>query len=124
MGVRTYRILFLATEEYRDLANIFAVVGFHTQIVPKSSDLLEVLRDITEAKQSEFAIIVMPEKFVELTKPIRMKLREKGKYIPSFLFLPDIREPRFLQLEELNDMLRRVQGVTIEQLQSQREEEG
>ncbi len=119
MSAGAYKILFAATKDYEDLGKIFAIVGVEAKIMEDDAELLAVLREILEAKQTEYAIILMPEKFIDITKPIREKLREDGRYIPAFLFLPDIGEPKFLQLEELNELLKRIQGVTIEQIREQ-----
>jgi len=119
LSAEAYKILFAATKDYEDLGKIFAIVGVEAKIMEDDAELLAVLREILEAKQTEYAIILMPEKFIDITKPIREKLREDGRYIPAFLFLPDIGEPKFLQLEELNELLKRIQGVTIEQIREQ-----
>lgn len=114
-----YKILFLATKVYEDLGKIFRLLGVDVKIAESSEGLLSILKNILESQQIEYAIILMPEEYIVMTRSIREKLNEEKRYMPAFLFLPDTKHPKFLQLDELDELLKRVQGISIKQMYEQ-----
>ncbi|MCR8433110.1 MAG: V-type ATP synthase subunit F [Crenarchaeota archaeon] len=114
-----YKILFLATKDYEDLGKIFNLLGIDVKIVESNENLLMSLKSLLESQQLEYAVIFMPETLAEITRPVREKLYEDKQYIPAFLFLPHIKSPKFLQLDEFDELFKRVQGISIKQIQEQ-----
>ena len=115
---KTYKALFAGSTRYRVLSQIFRLVGFDILMEENDQKLISKLSNLLETKLDEYALIIMPEEYVEPTKKLRDKVREQGHSIPVFLFLPDIRNPKYLQLAELNEMLRRALGISLPEGQS------
>lgn len=113
MSLKTYKALFISSSKYEVLSQIFRLVGFDVIVEADTKKILAELEDILETRIDDYALIVMPEEFVEPTRMLRAKVREKGRSLPVFLFLPDISDPKYTQLEELDDMLRRALGIRL-----------
>lgn len=113
MSEKNLYSLFLATKEDESLAYAFALIGFESRIVEKDEDLPSILEEILEKDKEKYALIVLPEKFVESTRRIREKLREQGSILPAFLFVPELKKPVFHQLSELRELVRRALGMSL-----------
>ncbi len=110
---RSLRAIFVGTTRDEILAYAFSIVGFDQLITNNDEDAIKALEKIVESREEEYALIILPERFVESTKLLREKIKGRGGVIPAFLFLPDIKEPKFRQLDELEHLLQKALGVTL-----------
>jgi len=111
-GRKKYRVLFVGSKTDSAIAYAFAMIGMDTIIVDRDELVLERLGDIIE-EEGKYAVIIIPERFIEATRYLREKIREKMGFLPAFIFLPDVREPKFGQIAELEELLQRALGVTM-----------
>jgi len=108
-----YYALFVGSMEDEALAYAFALIGFDFRIVGKDEEVPRVLEEILEKNAERYALIILPERFVNATRYLREKLREKAKMLPAFLFIPQTRQPKFNQLKELEELLQRALGISL-----------
>ena len=110
---KKYYAIFIGSEQDRVLAYAFSIIGFDHVIASDDSEVLKILEKILEESKEKYALILLPERLVESTRNIREKLREEGRIIPAFLFLPGVKKPEFKQLDELEQLLQRALGISL-----------
>ena len=116
MKRKTYKAIFVGSKKDETLAHMFAIVGFDSLIVETDADVLDALGRIIERHGDDYALVVMHERFVRATRLVRENIREASETLPAFLFIPDVREPKYEQLEEIRELLKRALGVSPELL--------
>jgi len=75
-----------------------------------NDDLLSVLRKIVE---EDYALVVLPEKYVEATRILREQLAREGRVTPLFAFLPTEPASRGARVEELRKLISLAIGAEL-----------
>lgn len=75
-----------------------------------SDDLLSVLKKVAEG---DYALVVLPEKYVEATRVLREQLAREGRVTPLFAFLPTEPASRGARVEELKRLISLAIGAEL-----------
>ncbi|MCX8191415.1 MAG: V-type ATP synthase subunit F [Nitrososphaerales archaeon] len=68
----------------------------------KATDANEVLKILSEVlKTNKYAMIILPDRYVEITAEIRSRIIKEGKVTPIFSFIPDYTGIKGKRIEEL-----------------------
>ncbi len=90
---------------------MFELVGAVGYIASDEGSVVSRLKDIIENK--EYGIIILPERFVHLTKQYREKMLREGEYYPLFIFLPDHTGVKGERIEELKKLISMAVGIEL-----------
>jgi len=75
------------------------VEGFEAEDVEQLSQLIGLLKELIESDQ--YAVLILPERFVEATQELRSRLMREGRPTPIFAFVPDYTGIKGKRIEEL-----------------------
>ncbi|MCD6513358.1 MAG: V-type ATP synthase subunit F [Candidatus Odinarchaeota archaeon] len=79
-----------------------------------TEDVREIKRILTELIESrDYAVIILPERFVDDTWDIRSKVIKSGQVGPLFAFLPDYTGISGKRLEELKRKISLAVGIKL-----------
>lgn len=87
---------------------LIGVRGFHATEVEEAR---RCLREITDSE--EYALIILPDRFVELSRDTRAKIAREGKITPLFAFLPDHTGIKGKRVEELKKAINLAVGTEL-----------
>ncbi len=90
---------------------MFELVGAIGYIAEDDEAALSQLEKIIENK--EYGIIILPERYVDLTKTYRERMLREDKYYPLFVFLPDHTGVKEKRIEELKKLISMAVGIEL-----------
>lgn len=90
---------------------MFELVGAVGFIARDEQSILNHLKRIIEDKN--YGIIVLPERYVHLTKKYRERMLREGWYYPLFIFLPDHTGIKGERIEELKKLISMAVGLEL-----------
>mgnify|MGYP000504069335 CR=1 FL=1 len=90
---------------------MFELIGAVGYKAEDEEELKKILAQLI--KEKKYAIIVLPERYVEATREIREKLAREGEYFPLFAFLPDHTGIKDRRIEELKRLISLAVGVEL-----------
>ena len=71
----------------RIFVSVFGLVGADRFKVESDEEFLSTITDLV--RRREYSMIIVPERYLDLTKEIRSKLVAEGKIEPIFAFVPE-----------------------------------
>lgn len=85
--------------------------GYELEGEVTSSTVLQLLARLI--KTNEYAAIFLPERLVEQTQDLRLKLMKEGRMTPIFGFAPDYSNIKGKRATELRNIVNRAMGVEV-----------
>ncbi len=73
--------------------------GFEAEDEGKLTELVRLLKELADS--GKYAVIILPERFVEHTLELRSRLIREGRVAPIFAFVPDYSGIKGKRIEEL-----------------------
>lgn len=64
-------------------------------------------------KSDKYALIILPDRYVDATADVRAKIMKEGRYTPIFLFLPDYTGIKGRRIEELKKSISLAVGARL-----------
>ncbi|MEM4649226.1 MAG: V-type ATP synthase subunit F, partial [Candidatus Bathyarchaeia archaeon] len=89
----------------------FALIGAESFEIKSEEELTHTLKQLIES--NNYAVIILPERFVENTKELRFKLIKEGKITPIFAFIPDYTGIKGKRIEELKKSISLAVGAEL-----------
>jgi vacuolar-type H+-ATPase subunit F/Vma7 len=89
----------------------FELIGIEGFKAKNIEDIKKILRELTE--NDEYAVILLPERFVEASKEARLRLVRERKIAPIFAFLPDYTGIKGKRIEELKKSISLAVGTEL-----------
>lgn len=89
----------------------FMLVGVEGFEVENEAALNQTLKTLIESAQ--YAVIILPERFVEATRELRFKLIKEGRIAPIFAFIPDYTRIKGKRIEELKRSISLAVGAEL-----------
>jgi vacuolar-type H+-ATPase subunit F/Vma7 len=89
----------------------FMLVGVEGFEVEDEKLLNQTLKNLIESNQ--YAVIILPERFVEETQEFRFKLIKEGRITPIFAFIPDYTKVKGKRVEELKKSISLAVGAEL-----------
>lgn len=71
----------------RIFVSVFGLIGADRFKVESDEEFLSTITDLI--RRREYSMIIVPERYLDLTKEIRSKLIAEGKIEPIFAFVPE-----------------------------------
>ncbi len=90
--------------------SVFELLGAEGFEVSEEVELSMVLREVLSRG---YALVVLPEKYVEATKILREQLAREGRVTPLFAFLPTEPASRGARVEELRKLISLAIGAEL-----------
>lgn len=90
---------------------MFELVGAIGYIATDEKSVIFQLKKVTENK--EYGVIILPERYVKLTREYREKMLREGEYYPLFIFLPDHTGLKGYRIEELKKLISMAVGIEL-----------
>ena len=90
--------------------SVFELLGAEGFEVSEEGELPRVLREVVAG---DYALVVLPEKYVEATRDFREKLAREGRVTPLFAFLPTEPSSRGARVEELKRFISLAIGAEL-----------
>jgi len=89
----------------------FELIGAEGFMAETSNEIKNKVKEIVESK--EYSVVIIPERFLDVVKPIKDKLIREEKIEPIFVFLPDFIEITEKRIEELKRNIMQAIGIEI-----------
>ncbi|MEM2843048.1 MAG: V-type ATP synthase subunit F [Candidatus Bathyarchaeia archaeon] len=89
----------------------FTLVGVEGFEVENEEALNQTLKNLIE--NAQYAVIILPERFVEKTRELRFKLIKEGKITPIFAFIPDYTRIKGKRIDELKKSISLAVGAEL-----------
>ncbi|MHA1615859.1 MAG: V-type ATP synthase subunit F [Candidatus Njordarchaeales archaeon] len=94
------------------LVHALELIGAEGFIIESDNQVPELLRKL--ASKNEYGIIILPERFVSMTRPLREELIRRSEITPIFIFVPDLTEIKGERAKELQRMISLAIGTEYE----------
>lgn len=85
--------------------------GFEAEDQANVAQLIGLLRKLVQSGQ--YAVLILPERFVEPTQELRSRLMREGKITPVFEFVPDYTGVKGKKAEELRRSINLAVGAEL-----------
>jgi vacuolar-type H+-ATPase subunit F/Vma7 len=89
----------------------FELIGVKGFIADDEEQAKHVLRDIIDSEN--YAVIIIPERFLDASKETRSQIMKEGKIVPLFAFLPDYTGIKGKRVEELKKSISLAVGTEL-----------
>ena len=94
----------------RIFVSVFGLVGADRFKVESDEEFLSTITDLI--RRREYSMIIVPERYLDLTKEIRSKLIGEGKIEPIFAFVPE--KGLNKRVNELKELISLAIGLKLE----------
>jgi len=94
----------------RIFVSVFGLVGADRFKVESDEEFLSTITDLV--RRREYSMIIVPERYLDLTKEIRSKLVAEGKIEPIFVFVPE--KGLNKRVNELKELISLAIGLKLE----------
>jgi vacuolar-type H+-ATPase subunit F/Vma7 len=74
----------------------------------------KVVESLEQAMTGNYKIIIVPEKYTELTRPIRDEVMRRGEITPLFALIPGLTMETGMRMEELQAVVSLAIGTKLE----------
>ena len=88
----------------------FTLIGAKGFSVERDEDALHLINKLIE--KGGYSMIIVPERYVDLTKKLRYKIVAEGKITPLFAFVPEKGIKK--RVQELKNLISSAIGVKLE----------
>ena len=89
----------------------FELIGIKGFKITDEDGAKKRLREITE--NDEYAMIILPDRFIDASKDTRSRIAREGKIAPIFAFLPDSSGIKGKRVEELKKSISLAVGTEL-----------
>ncbi|MGQ4890877.1 MAG: V-type ATP synthase subunit F [Candidatus Njordarchaeia archaeon] len=89
----------------------FELIGSDGFKAENEKEIINILKKVIE--QKEYGLIIIPERYVKATKPIRERLIKAGSVTPLFAFLSDYTGETGQRIEELKKLISLAVGIQL-----------
>ena len=94
----------------RIFVSVFGLVGADRFKIESDEEFLSTITDLV--RRREYSMIIVPERYLDLTKEIRSKLIGEGKIEPIFAFVPE--KGLNKRVNELKELISLAIGLKLE----------
>jgi len=94
----------------RIFVSVFGLIGADRFKVESDEEFLSTITDLI--RRREYSMIIVPERYLDLTKEIRSKLIGEGKIEPIFAFVPE--KGLNKRVNELKELISLAIGLKLE----------
>ena len=94
----------------RIFISVFGLIGADRFKVESDGEFLSTITDLI--RRREYSMIIVPERYLDLTKEIRSKLVAEGKIKPIFAFVPE--KGLNKRVNELKELISLAIGLKLE----------
>jgi len=94
----------------RIFVSVFGLIGADRFKVESDEEFLSTITDLI--RRGEYSMIIVPERYLDLTKEIRSKLIGEGKIEPIFAFVPE--KGLNKRVNELKELISLAIGLKLE----------
>jgi len=94
----------------RIFVSVFGLIGADRFKVESDGEFLSTITDLI--RRREYSMIIVPERYLDLTKEIRSKLVAEGKIKPIFAFVPE--KGLNKRVNELKELISLAIGLKLE----------
>ena len=94
----------------RIFVSVFGLIGADRFKVESDEEFLSTITDLV--RRREYSMIIVPERYLDLTKEIRSKLIGEGKIEPIFAFVPE--KGLNKRVNELKELISLAIGLKLE----------
>ena len=94
----------------RIFVSVFGLIGADRFKVESDEEFLSTVTDLI--RRREYSMIIVPERYLDLTKEIRSKLIAEGKIEPIFAFVPE--KGLNKRVNELKELISLAIGLKLE----------
>ncbi|MCD6125458.1 MAG: hypothetical protein J7J19_00415 [Thaumarchaeota archaeon] len=94
----------------RIFVSVFGLIGADRFKVESDEEFLSTVTDLI--RRREYSMIIVPERYLDLTKEIRSKLVAEGKIEPIFAFVPE--KGLNKRVNELKELISLAIGLKLE----------
>ena len=94
----------------RIFVSVFGLIGADRFKVESDEEFLSIVTDLI--RRREYSMIIVPERYLDLTKEIRSKLVAEGKIEPIFAFVPE--KGLNKRVNELKELISLAIGLKLE----------
>ena len=94
----------------RIFVSVFGLIGADRFKVESDEEFLSTITDLI--RRREYSMIIVPERYLDLTKEIRSKLVAEGKIEPIFAFVPE--KGLNKRVNELKELISLAIGLKLE----------
>ena len=94
----------------RIFVSAFGLIGADRFKVESDEEFLSTITDLI--RRREYSMIIVPERYLDLTKEIRSKLIAEGKIEPIFAFVPE--KGLNKRVNELKELISLAIGLKLE----------
>jgi len=91
----------------------FKLAGAEVIICTDEKIVKKKLEHIINSEKIDYGMIILPERYVNMTKPLREKLIKENKTLPIFVFLPDYTGIKDKRIEEIKRLVISAIGAEI-----------
>ena len=94
----------------RIFVSVFGLIGVDRFRVDSEEEFRSTITDLV--KRGEYSMIIVPERYLDLTREIRSELTSEGKIEPIFAFVPE--KGLNKRVEELKELVSIAIGLRLE----------
>jgi len=94
----------------RIFVSVFGLIGADRFRAESDEEFVSTINDLI--RRREYSMIIVPERYLDLTKEIRSKLIAEGKIKPIFAFVPE--KGLNKRVEELKELVSLAIGLRLE----------
>ena len=94
----------------RIFISVFGLIGAERFRVDSEEEFRSTIMDLV--KRGEYSMIIVPERYIDLTREIRSELISEGRVEPIFAFVPE--KGLNKRVEELKELVSLAIGLRLE----------
>ena len=89
----------------------FQLIGAHGY---EANDEETVIANVNRIVQSDYKLIIVPEQYTQITRPIREEVMKRGEITPIFALIPGLTMETGMRMEELQAVVSLAIGTKLE----------
>lgn len=89
----------------------FQLIGAHGY---EANDEETVIANVNRIAQGDYKLIIVPEQYTQITRPIREEVMKRGEITPIFALIPGLTMETGMRMEELQAVVSLAIGTKLE----------
>jgi vacuolar-type H+-ATPase subunit F/Vma7 len=89
----------------------FQLIGAHGY---EANDEETVIANVNQIAQGDYKLIIVPEQYTQITRPIREEVMKRGEITPIFALIPGLTMETGMRMEELQAVVSLAIGTKLE----------
>jgi vacuolar-type H+-ATPase subunit F/Vma7 len=89
----------------------FQLIGAHGY---EANDEETVIANVNQIAQGDYKLIIVPEQYTQITRPIREEVMKRGEITPIFALIPGLTMKTGMRMEELQAVVSLAIGTKLE----------